>query len=173
MSDRTSPTPTRISTENVSTMPLPTVPRSVRNRSEDYVRATLNLLDRDNDGRLSAAEAHGFMDMHGVAGPMLVSALQEIGTRNTPFGRLPVSVATNIVTDNPVIFDANVLAQRYTDNPQYPGLDATRVARIIREVLPRGVETIRLSDECAEVGQLSCTPLPNNLLLVGARSRDD
>lgn len=71
------------------------------------------------------------------------------------------------IVENPILFDRGTITERYANNPNVPGLLPADIARIVRDVLPNGVATIRLSDVASEVNELSTTPLPDGRVLIG------
>lgn len=147
---------------------VPPVSRAEARRSENYLRATLDLADRNNDGFLSQDEAAGMKNIPAAAAPLLIAGMQRLAAYNASVGNLPTLMRSTAVIDNPVLFDAGSIAQRYGNNPIYPGLNPVSIARIVQDVLPHGIATIRLSDTCPS--ELTCTPLPHNKMVIGPRA---
>lgn len=67
----------------------PPASRGEQRRSEDFVRATLNLLDRNNDGYLSTQEARQFHNIDEQAAQRIIAALQQINAHNAGAGGIP------------------------------------------------------------------------------------
>ncbi len=149
-----------------NTLLPPPVSRAERRSSENYVRATLDLLDRNNDGYLSGDEATGFQNIGGEAGQRIIAALNEIKAQNIAANGIPVFMTSSTIVDNSVLFDSGSITERYANSTNVPGLLPVDVARIVREVLPNGVATVRLSDTMVGITELTATPLPQGRLLI-------
>ena len=148
-----------------------------RKRAQKYVRSLLDLADKDNDGHLSSAVAHSFIDLHQQTNQILVARMKALHADNmasiatwrkqnaepgtaAPLMRPRIDLQTLIPDD--ALLNCDMLIGKINENTS---LSRPDIDRIVRRVLPHGVADVKLSDECAHAG-VSCTPLtPTTMML--------
>lgn len=165
--------------------PLPALSKGERTRARALVRALLNDADRNNDGALIGTEIERlipFREANAAAITMLSKAMEtenrqtiqefSVFSQPSPEAALiplvrPVLPSQMIVADYPLI-NANLLAQSLAEAHQLPLAD---VQKLVRRVLPKGVEEITAAQECARDEALPCAPLPKGQIAILAHPK--
>lgn len=152
----------------------PEMTRGQHRRAKDRVRSELDYNDKDNNGRLDATELSAITGASDEAekfiGVVKSALLQEnlvateinkTLTAVTPFSVQPTPFRY-VLPPTTASFDDQVVINREdlkTGIAQQMGLKPEEVEKIIRKVLPNGVEDYKLSTACHDNPELLCAPI--------------
>ena len=133
---------------------------------ENLARASVALLDTNNDGRLDLQEMATMfprLSPTGIAGYLDGIRVAELKGRIDAAelikksGNVP-QIDTTVMTEDMTLIDqpqlSAVLAQSFHIAPE-------RMEKIVKHAFPKGVESVTLSEACAHTPELNCVGLPN------------
>lgn len=154
----------------------PTLTGGERKRAIQKARADLNYADTNNDGRLDGDELRRITDAaqaakqgsQAIVLQLAMRYLQDQAANKPPKGPngefivqpapfVYVVPQTEMTVADAVLVDRDFIKKSLIEALKLDDKDAEKV---IRQVLPKGIEEIRLSTECLRDESLMCEPAP-------------